>query len=201
MLPRLYDELQHRLDQIPHLLLRNPARDEHDAAVVRSPSGQTRSSTGGCVRCCTTCTTTGPWQPSTLRKPFTRKRSGARSAISDVQRAREHRPRHAGVLGVDEAADAVGVLGFREETRCAESETGSMSFSGASAPLRCDVDLRARIEHLQFGCERRCVCSPARSVLLITRRSARIACLRASAARASVSRPFTASATVTSTSR
>jgi G3E family GTPase len=40
------------------------------------------------VRCCTTCTTTGPRQPSTARKPFTRSRSGARSAIR-VSIARE----------------------------------------------------------------------------------------------------------------
>ena len=50
--------------------------------LCRLPSGQAVSSTGGCARCCTNCTTTGPWQPSTSRKPFTRSRSGPRSAIS-----------------------------------------------------------------------------------------------------------------------
>jgi ABC-type nitrate/sulfonate/bicarbonate transport system permease component len=49
--------------------------------LFRSSSGQLSSSTGGCARCCTNCTTTGPLQPSTSRKPFTRSRSGPRSCI------------------------------------------------------------------------------------------------------------------------
>ncbi len=32
--------------------------------------------------CCTNCTTTGPLQPATLRRPFARSRSAPRSAIS-----------------------------------------------------------------------------------------------------------------------
>ncbi len=55
--------------------------------VIGSPSGQAASSTGGCARCCTTCTSTGPRQPATLRKPLTRSRSGPRSA-SNVSSAR-----------------------------------------------------------------------------------------------------------------
>src|SRR5262249_912028 len=50
--------------------------------LARSLSGQSASSTGGWARCWTTCTTTGPRQPATLSKPFTRRRSGPRSAIS-----------------------------------------------------------------------------------------------------------------------
>ena len=69
------------VEQIAHLrseifLVMNTTR------LCRLPSGQASSSTGGCARCCTNCTTTGPWQPSTSRKPFTRSRSGPRSAIS-----------------------------------------------------------------------------------------------------------------------
>src|SRR5262249_21783648 len=43
--------------------------------LARSASGQAASSTGGWARCWTTCTTTGPRQPATLSKPFTRRRS------------------------------------------------------------------------------------------------------------------------------
>src|SRR5262249_29661698 len=50
--------------------------------LARSLPGQAASSTGGWARGWTTCTTTGPRQPATLSKPFTRRRSGPRSAIN-----------------------------------------------------------------------------------------------------------------------
>src|SRR5260221_7405390 len=50
--------------------------------LVRSWSGHAASSTGGCARCCATCTTTGPRQPTTFSKPLTRRRSPPRNAMS-----------------------------------------------------------------------------------------------------------------------
>ena len=66
-----------------------------------------------------------------------------------VQRARKHRPRHRAFVGVDEAADTVGVLGFREET-VTQSGDGLDEFLRRKRAVGCDVDLRARIEHAQL---------------------------------------------------
>src|SRR5262249_41610655 len=70
-----------RAEEFAHLRFLDIARDEHDAARAVSVR-HAASSTGGCDRCCTNCTSTGPLQPSTSRKPFTRNRSAPRSAIS-----------------------------------------------------------------------------------------------------------------------
>src|SRR5262245_61590729 len=67
--------------------------------LARSASGQAASSTGGWARCWTTCTTTGPRQPATLSRPFTRKRSGPRSAIS-VSMARAKASQESGASSV-----------------------------------------------------------------------------------------------------
>ena len=46
-----------------------------------SVSGMRSSSTGGWMRCCAPCSTTGPASPAMCTMPFTRSRSGPRSAV------------------------------------------------------------------------------------------------------------------------
>ena len=69
-------------EQITHLLLGNIAGDEHQAGWCDPRPARRRVRPADARRCCTTCTSTGPRQPATLRKPLTRSRSGPRSAIS-----------------------------------------------------------------------------------------------------------------------
>ena len=123
--------------------------------LCRLSSGQASSSTGGCARCCTNCTTTGPWQPSTSRKPFTRNRSGPRIAIS-VSMARAKTGHGIGALSVEhETADAVAECAASATKVLRASSAGSVSRRGIEFAVHRLRDFGARIERAQLRGERR----------------------------------------------
>ena len=71
--------------------------------VAWSLSGQAASSTGGWVRCCTNCTSTGPRQPATIEEALYPQQVRAAQRDQGFHRALEHRPCQWRLVGHDEA--------------------------------------------------------------------------------------------------
>ena len=83
----------------------------------RSSSGHASSSTGGCARCCTNCTTTGPRQPVDIQQALHVQQVGAAQRHERRDEAAERVPGERRVFGQREACNAVGMCGNRAAGR------------------------------------------------------------------------------------
>ncbi len=101
-----------RLEQRAHVGSEIP-RVMNTSRLRRSASGHACNSTGGCARCCTNCTTTGPVHPSISSRPLARRMSRAAQGQQRVHRPCHHRPRKRSLPGQGEAADAIAVTRLR----------------------------------------------------------------------------------------
>ena len=165
----------------------------------RSPS-QRSNSTGGWARCWTNCTSTGPLQPSILRKPLTRSRSAPRNSarVSIVRAKAGH---WTGALAVNTKLPMSSLCSASAMKPLRSTAEASVKQRESSAPLTAvaraarGLSVRNRVVSLSVSA------GPARSALVTISVSARMTCLRASTDQSSVVTAVAASTTAASTSR
>ena len=157
----------------------------------RLPSGQAASSTGGCARCCTNCTTTGPSQPSTARKPFTAQYVRTAHRHQRVHRAREHRPRHRLVVRQHETRNTIRSVSASATNALRVASPGSVKLVGSMLPFVASRISARGVERCADAVRSASALSSSGDVGLSDndRRSARIDLLAASADHCNVSRP------------